>query len=266
MEPMTAGPVSGDRRVALGGGLSLLVDDLDSLGLLARGSYEPYETWLLSSLAAPGSVVIDVGANIGYYTVQFARAVGPEGRVVAVEPDPDNVAILRRNLALNRLHNVHVVPKAAAAVSGSVSLFRSDENRGDHRLHDPGDGRRKVVVEAVSLDEELAAITGPVSLVKLDIQGAEPGAVRGMARFLQRHPEAWIATELWPLGLLQSGSSIDDYLGLLRSLGCALLRIDEGRRKLEPLDLDWLAQTVTVERGNHTNLLLPRRDWVRRCG
>ena len=86
----------------------------------------------------------------------------------------------------------------------------------------------------------------------------------GMQRFLHAHPEAWIATELWPAGLKRGGSSLEDYVTQLRALGAALLRIDEPRRRLVPLDLDWLAKTVTLERGNHTNLLLPRRDWVSR--
>jgi hypothetical protein len=85
-----------------------------------------------------------------------------------------------------------------------------------------------------------------------------------MRQLLDRHPEAWVATELWPLGLERSGSSVGEYLDLLRSLGGALLRVDERRRCLQPLDLKWLAETVTVERGNHTNLLIPRRDWVQR--
>jgi hypothetical protein len=83
-----------------------------------------------------------------------------------------------------------------------------------------------------------------------------------MSRFLAAHPEAWIATELWPVGLARSGSSTAAYLSQLQALGRMILRVDERRRQLTMLDLDWLATHVTVEKGNHTNLLLPRRDWV----
>jgi len=250
--------------VDIGDGLSLYVDDRDSLGLREHGCYEPYETGLLLALIGPGSVVLDIGANIGYHTVQFARAVGPSGRVYAFEPDPDNLRVLERNLHHNRLPNVTVVPKAVAASSGTLHLYRSNENRGDHRVYDSGDAREAIQISSMVIDDEFGDITGHVSLVKLDIQGAEPHALQGMIRFLDRHPEAWIATELWPFGLERSGSSLAGYLSQLRSLGAALLRIDEGRRRLSPLDLAWLSETVTVERGNHTNLLLPRRDWVRR--
>jgi len=248
----------------LGGGLYLRVDDDDSLGLLATGAYEPYETSLLLSLAAPGTTVLDVGANIGFHTVQFARAVGPTGRVISFEPDPENLRVLGHNVRANCFDHVVIVPKAAAATTAPLRLFRSSENRGDHRVYDSGDARDVIEIDAVAVDDVLADVEGPVSLIKLDIQGAEPMALRGMRQFIEKHPEAWIATELWPVGLRRSGSSLDAYLAQLRALGAALLRIDERRRCLAPLDLQWLTETVTVERGNHTNLLLPRRDWVYR--
>jgi FkbM family methyltransferase len=253
-----------DGQVLIGDGLYLRVDDLDSLGLLAAREYEPYETSLLMSLVTPGSTVVDIGANIGYHTVQFARAAGPDGRVYAFEPDPDNLRMLRHNVRTNGLDNVVIVPKAASDATGTLTLYRSSENRGDHRVYDSGDGRTALTIDAVAPDEVLGAVTGTVSVLKLDIQGAESRAVAGMSRFLQAHPEAWIATELWPVGLLRSGSSVETYLAQLRAIGRPLLRVDERRRRLTPLDEKWLAALVTVEKGNHINLLLPRRDWVAR--
>jgi FkbM family methyltransferase len=246
-----------DGRVLIGRGIYLRVDDLDSLGLLASREYEPYETSLLVSLVTPGSTVVDIGANIGYHTVQFARATGPRGRVYAFEPDPNNLRILRHNIRTNRLSNVVVVPKAASDVAETLRLYRSPDNRGDHRVYDSGDGREAIAIEAIAPDDVLAGVEGPVSVVKLDIQGAESRAVAGLERCLRAHPEAWIATELWPIGLARSGSSAETYLSQLRGLGRAIVRIDERRRRLVPFDAEWLNEHVTVERGNHTNLLLP---------
>ena len=254
----------GEGPVLIGGGLYLRVDDLDSLQLLDTREYEPYETSLLMSLVTPGSVVLDIGANIGYHTVQFARAVGSKGRVFSFEPDPDNLRVLRHNVRTNGHDHVVIVPKAVTAVSGELTLYQSAQNRGDHRVYDSGDGRTAIQIAAVAIDDLLAAVTGPVSMIKLDIQGAEAAALAGMRRFIHDHPEAWIATELWPIGLERSGSSVESYLDQLEALGAALLRVDERRQRLVPLDRGWLADTVTVERGNHTNLLLPRRDWLRR--
>jgi FkbM family methyltransferase len=234
------------------------------LGLRANGAYEPYETALLISLCRRGSIAVDVGANVGYHTVQFARAVGSEGHVIAFEPDPDNLRLLAHNVRTNGFANVTIVPKAAASDSDARALYLSDDNTGDHRVYDSGDGRRSIQIQSITVDEVLAGLDTPVSLVKLDIQGSEPAAIRGMQSFLSEHPEAWVATELWPLGLHRIGSSTDAYLDQLRALGAAILRIDERRQRLVPLDLAWMSDTVTIERGNHTNLLLPRRDWVKR--
>jgi FkbM family methyltransferase len=240
------------------------VDERDSLGLLTNGAYEPYETTLLLSVCRRGSIVLDIGANVGYHTVQFAQAVGPDGHVIAFEPDPDNLRLLAHNVRTNGLANVTIVAKAAAKESGARVLYLSGDNTGDHRVYDSGDARQSIEIEAVAVDELLTGLDRAVSLVKLDIQGAEPWAFEGMRSFLSEHPEAWVATELWPLGLHRSGSSTDVYLDQLRATGAAILRIDERRQRLVSLDLAWLSSTVTVERGNHTNLLLPRRDWVLR--
>jgi FkbM family methyltransferase len=263
-----------DGPVLRGDGVYLRVDSGDSLGLLRAGAYEPYETALLMRLARPGSIVIDVGANVGYHTVQFARAVGPAGKVYALEPDPDNLRLLRHNVRVNAFAHVEVVPRAASDETGALRLFRSDENHGDHRVYDSGDDRFAIDIEAVAIDDlfepDDSDLPGgarrderPVSLVKIDVQGAEPRALRGMRRLLAAHPEAWVAAELWPAGLARAGSSADALLEQLRSLGGGLLRIDERRGRLVPLDPAWFAATVTVERGNHTNVLVPRRDWAR---
>lgn len=254
-----------DAVVARGDGLYLRTDPHDSLGLVAHGRYEPFETALLLSLAEPGSVVIDIGSNVGYHTVQFARAVGPTGHVLAFEPDPDNARLLEHNVRTNALDQVTVVGQAAADRCGTARLFRSADNLGDHRLFDPDGVREAIVVDTVAVDDVFDRLIDAgcsVSVIKLDVQGAEPLALGGLTRTIARHPEAWIATEFFPAGLAQAGSSPAAYLDDLRAFAGTLLRIDEGHRRLVPLDLDWLAETVTVERQNHTNLLVPRRDWV----
>jgi FkbM family methyltransferase len=250
-----------DEAVLLRGGLHLRLDPGDSLGLGRTGTYEPFESELLCGLIRPGTAVVDVGANIGYYTLQFSRATGPRGRVFAIEPDPDNLRLLRHNLRTSGQRNVVVVAKALAGASGTCRLFLSAENRGDHRLYDSGDDRRSIEVEAVALDDLLEDHGDPIALVKLDIQGAEPLALAGMTRLLSRHPETWLATEYWPAGLVGAGSSAGAYLDALRNRSPVLLRIDERRRRIVPLDMTWLSETVTVERGNHTNFLVPPPAW-----
>lgn len=243
-------------------GQYLRLDASDSLGL-RHGVYEPYERRLLQSLIAPGTTVIDVGANIGLYTLLFARAAGDEGRVYAFEPEPENLRLLAHNIRTNGCTNVVIVPAAVAGRTGVATLFLSAQNRGDHRLFDPGDGRRSIPVPTVTLDEEFAGHDGPIALVKIDIQGAEVEALSGMRVLLDRHPETWLAVEYWPAGLRRAGASGEELLDALKALDRLVFRIDEDRQAVIPLDPEWLAHTVTEAKGNHTNLLATPR-WGRR--
>jgi FkbM family methyltransferase len=260
-EVMTLPPRWLDARVLESHGHVLHVDPGDTTGLGRPGGYEPFETEVLSWLVMPGATVVDAGANVGHYTLAFARAVGPEGRVIAFEPAPQTLRLLAHNVRVNGYRNIRIVPCALTAARASRRLFLSPDNQGDHRLHDDGKQRASVQVEAVALDDYLGRSTDPIALIKLDIQGTEPAALDGMQATLARHPEAWIATEFWPAGLASAGQSADAFLQRLHSLSSAILHIDERRRRLAPLDVAWLADTVTVERGNHTNLLLVPRAW-----
>ena len=98
--------------------------------LILYGGYETREIDLLCSFVKPGDCVLDVGANIGLYSLALSRAVGPSGRVIAVEPDPDNLALLRRNLQANGCTNVTVVEEALGDEAKEVLLFEVADNRG----------------------------------------------------------------------------------------------------------------------------------------
>src|SRR3989344_3364089 len=87
-------------------GNKIFLDDHDSLRLSILGVHEPYQTEIIMKNVKRGDVVLDVGANIGYYTLLFAKLVGPEGIVFAFEPDPTNFSILKKNVETNNYTNV----------------------------------------------------------------------------------------------------------------------------------------------------------------
>jgi FkbM family methyltransferase len=254
----TARPL--DRDVVDVDGHVLRLDGADSIGVSRPGGYEPYESALLESLVTPGSTVIDAGANLGLYTVRFARATGPAGLVVAFEPCPETAALLAHNVRVNGYAQVRVERRAVADRPGRLPLHLSTTNIGDHRLYAAEPTRETVEVEVVRIDDVVQA-RGALSLVKMDIQGGEPHALRGMAATLAAHPEAWIATEFWPLGLAGAGVGADAYLSQVRALGGILLHIDEARRRVQPVSDTWLLETFTVGLRNHTNLLIAPRAW-----
>jgi FkbM family methyltransferase len=239
-------------------GHKMFLDAKDSLLLAAHGVYEPFETDLLQKQIRPGDAVVDVGANIGYYTLLFARRVGPQGRVFAFEPDPTNFDLLQRNVQRNGYTNVTLVRKAVAAQSGKLRLYLCENNKGDHRTYDSHDGRPSLEIEAVSLDDYFIDYRGTLSLIKMDIQGAEEGALRGMKRVLRGHPCVKVATEFWPIGLKRFGTSAQAFLDSLRRQGFQLYHINEAARTLAPADAPELLRMYVPEKENYTNLLCAR--------
>jgi FkbM family methyltransferase len=227
--------------------------------LLRDGYFEPVETEVLLHEIEPGDVVLDVGANIGYYTLLFARRVGRAGKVFAFEPDPDNFRLLTRNVQANGYDNVVLVPRAVTDRSGTARLYLCADNKGDHRLYDSGDSRPSVVVSTVALDDYFAGYKGPIDFIKMDTQGSEAAALRGMRRLLERRPGVTLVTEFWPIGLRRNGEDAAAYLEALHRHGFDLLEIDEDTRAVVPAAIPDLLRRFVPEEENFTNLLCARK-------
>jgi FkbM family methyltransferase len=147
-----------------------------------------------------GGNVIDVGANIGYTTVLFARAIDSRFQVLALEPEQENFARLERNLKRYRVADrVIALRVAAGATSGSIGLKVNPEHHGDHQVDPSGSS-----VPLVSLDE----FPEPVRFVKIDVQGYEPAVLAGMRQLLQS--DVTISTEVDVPSLKSFGYTIAD--------------------------------------------------------
>lgn len=131
-------------------------DTIVSRVIRRDGIWEPLETTLFEREVGPGDVVIDVGANIGYYTLLAARLVGDEGHVYAFEPEPEAFGLLEHNVELNRYRNVTLVQKALGRETGRLELFLATKDRGDHRVYDPTGRRSSIDVDVITLDAYLA--------------------------------------------------------------------------------------------------------------
>lgn len=189
-----------------------------------HGTYEPQETALLQSILRPGMRVVDVGANWGYFTLIAAGIVGACGRVLSMEPHPSLHAKLQRNLLANRIGNVTAVRIAAAAERGALNLSGFDEadgNSGTSRLIAPDNTTANAfTVDTVDLDSLLDSCgIGIVDLIKIDIEGAEALAIRGMADGLKQHRYRHVVMELHPTLLGAHNCSIDDILDAMSSYG-----------------------------------------------
>jgi FkbM family methyltransferase len=215
------------------GRLAVNPDDLGiSRELLVYGSHEPASTRLLEDFLGPGMTVLDVGANLGYFVLQEKRILGDGGRIVAIEPAPRNVAVLRRNIAANRLDGVDVVEGAIGDVDGVGWLYLSD--RSNWHSMTPSDRSQSdaVRVEVSRLDTLVERLGLPrIDFVRMDLEGYETSVVRGMLRTL-RDFRPKLAMELHPQ---KAGvGPILDLLRVLRSFDYELRWVVHRR-----LDFSW---------------------------
>jgi FkbM family methyltransferase len=156
----------------------------------ALGTSEPHIQDVLARLLRPGAVFWDVGANVGFFTVIAARLVGEAGHVVAVEPVPENLDALAHNVALNRLQNVTVIPRAAAVDDRQRCMEQAGEPTWARVVADdaprPAD-HPLLAVQAIRLDDVASSFAVPEpDVVKIDVEGLECSVVHGMAALLRR--------------------------------------------------------------------------------
>jgi FkbM family methyltransferase len=173
----------------------------------------------------PGDRVVDVGANIGFYTAVLAECVGRQGAVHAFEPEPHNFARLQSRT--RRFPQVDAVAACVADHDGTAELFLSPDLNVDHRTYPTPEARRSMAVRAVTLDAFFAA-GEPLQLVKMDVQGAEFAALRGMEAVLARSPDVRLLLEMWPCVQNRFGPGAQALLSLLDGWGFHIYRLASG--------------------------------------
>jgi FkbM family methyltransferase len=217
----------------LDGGVRLFVDLSDHvIGLnIVRGRYEAEEIAFARAQLKPGDTAVDVGAHIGFFTLQMAAAVGPEGHVYAFEPLDANADLLERSLAENRFADRVTFQRAAVGdATGTATLTFPTEtlnSGGAYLLREgtaPLAGNQKKSVPVVALDA--LPLRRPVRFIKMDVEGAEPQVVRGAERLL-REDRPVILSELHPTQLDRaSGTTADAFLAQMKALGYRARTID----------------------------------------
>lgn len=175
-------------RTAWGG--ELLVNPRGVIGwqVAAMGVYDLPLSEVITRLVRPGDTVVDAGANVGYTVVLEALAVGPGGCVIAFEPNPEVLPVLRQNVQRNGVNDrVTVHARAVSDFAGQMDLSMPTElaeNDGLASLYYIRDGARTVPVEVVKLDD---VFTGSAAVLKVDVETAEAYVFRGAAQLLKAH-------------------------------------------------------------------------------
>ena len=202
---------------------------------MRAGLYEGAATRLFATIVKPGMTVVDLGANIGYYTVLSSRLTGTEGRVYSFEPDSRAYAYLRRNIEANRSANVDAF-RLAVGESGKTSWFNPDPHLAEGYLTS-GSGKHRTRVEVISLDEFFSKHQWPpVDLVKMDVEGSEGSALKGMRQLASKNKQMRLVMELSLNALHRTNASTRSIALSLQALGYSSGYIVE--RNMKPFQVE----------------------------
>lgn len=205
------------------GPLAIPAHDSIILPTLRRtGVWAPQETLVLSGMIRPGDTVLDIGAHVGYMAVAMSHLAGPDGLIVAFEPNPANIELLHSNTQRLAASPVQVVPSACWSVAGDAQMALcviDGANTGDNRAyaHPAAAPEALVDITRVTLDD-ICDELGSVDIIKLDVQGTEAHAMRGAGRMLSEH-RPLILTEFWPQGTMEAGEDPAMVLDMYRFYG-----------------------------------------------
>lgn len=210
-------------------GYKMAVDKYDFVGrhIYITGEYETPTSRLFRELIQSGENILDIGANIGYFSLLSLSLVGPDGRVYAFEASPHIAAILKSNIVLNNIgSNFTLFELAVANKQGTLTFHEAqDDHLGISSIRDLGDRTRSsIVVPAIPIDK-IAHSLRTIKLIKLDIEGAELLALEGMVGLLQRD-KPYVIFELTDQYLRQVYGSQEEVIEFLKGLDYELFRIE----------------------------------------
>ena len=230
--------------------------------LIDSGDLERGTRLLIQRLVKPGDVFVDVGAHLGLHTLAAARAMGGRGRIFAFEPFAQSASLLRESVLINGFSDIVGVHEVALSdQAGSAPLFLGAVS-GHHSLFPlampPGRDASSVDVPLVRLDDALAG-SSPVTLLKIDAEGAELEVLGGAKAVIERSPEIALIVEYGPSHLVRAGHSVSEWFAAFESLGFVFQAIESGTGRLIPRSIDSLVGVYSE------NLLFARpgaRAWL----
>jgi FkbM family methyltransferase len=182
------------------------LEDWLSQHVFVSGSYEENTASLFEALIRPGDTVVDVGANLGFFTLLFSSLVGETGAVIACEPMPLALERLRRHLALNEAKNVTLHAVAVSSTNGEARFYLGPPEHTSISSLNPREHAAEVIVSCRRLDDLLAG--RHVDFIKIDVEGAEADVLEGAEETLRRGVRnivAEVSSPAWPSRLLERG-------------------------------------------------------------
>lgn len=198
-------------------GSKMFLDPTDSLDLSILGVYGELDTKIIKNQLRPGNVVIDVGANIGYYTLLSAKSVGDSGKVFAFEPEPKNFELLQKNVIVNNYKNTVIENFAVSDSDGDAHLFLAKNGIVGHRIYDSKKCVDSILVKKITLDDYFSKLNllDKINFVKIDVEGFEFGVLKGMTQIIKKSNELKLFVEFNRLGVKEAGFDPEEMLDFL---------------------------------------------------
>ena len=212
------------KPVPIVGGARMVADISDDLQrrIYFFGCHEPETTQLIFGILRPGDTFIDLGANIGYYTVIAGSLVGPAGAVHSFEPIPEIFSSLKENVALNALTNVRLNQNAVFNEDCELEIFlpKPENNGTGSFMRSPDAPGESILCDALTLDAyvEREGIE-QIRLIKMDIEGAELRALKGMKNLLSSSTRPDVICEASPNWFSAGGHTRAHIIGYMDSFG-----------------------------------------------
>jgi FkbM family methyltransferase len=194
-------------------GQRMHVDPSEYLKLVIA-DYRGLHTKYLKQNIKPGDVVIDVGANIGYFTCLLSKLVGKSGHVYSFEPELNNFKMLKMNVEENNCSNVTIEQKAVSDKSGIVKLNMSESSTA-HSIYEKFDDGRTIDVETISFDDYFGKKT--IDYIKSNAQGADYPMFLGMPNLLEYSKKLSVWLEFDPFLIREQGSTPEIFLEFLKN-------------------------------------------------
>ncbi len=193
---------------------------------------DAFEISLIKKYTKAGDTVLDIGANIGFYAELLSGFVGEKGHVHCFEPDLTNFKHLQARCA--SLKNVTINNKAVADKTQILKIYTSKQLNVDHRTYKPDEYDQEIDIEAIAIDDYLpfdsAQGDKKIAFIKMDIQGFEMSAVKGMTKTLQT-PGLKMLSEFWPYGMRKAGTSVLEYFLFLKQYNFYIYLIENDQLK-----------------------------------
>jgi FkbM family methyltransferase len=215
--------------------LAIQDEDTSAVAYYASGDVpEPGTVALVERLLQPGDSFLDVGANVGIYSLIAARRVGPDGRVIAVEPMPSSARALRTTLAVNGVSAIVQAHECALGAADGTATIHAGATSGHSSLLGPLVDRGESFEIAVRRGDDLLGEVRP-TLIKIDVEGWELEVLDGLRGFLGKHRNTSVLLELSPAHVRRTGLEPSEWLARVKAFGWKCWKVNDQDLKLRPL-------------------------------